>query len=111
MLQTTDGATMPMSVWTSTLNRTIQTAEGLPFPKLRWKVRPCSAGACCMAAREGCSGLQTPKQGACRIRLGWRAALLLIGWRRQGCSCVCGQVGGLALWLASAAGPIPAGRR
>ena len=29
---------MPVSVWTSTLNRTIQTAEGLPFPKLRWKV-------------------------------------------------------------------------
>ena len=53
MLQTTDGATMPMSVWTSTLNRTIQTAEGLPFPKLRWKVRPFSAGACCRAARGG----------------------------------------------------------
>lgn len=29
---------MPVSVWTSTLSRTIQTAEGLPFPKLRWKV-------------------------------------------------------------------------
>ena len=29
---------MPVSVWTSTLQRTIQTAEGLPFPKLRWKV-------------------------------------------------------------------------
>lgn len=31
---------MPVSVWTSTLQRTIQTAEQLPFPKLRWKVRP-----------------------------------------------------------------------
>ena len=30
---------MPVSVWTSTLKRTIQTAELLPFPKLRWKVR------------------------------------------------------------------------
>jgi hypothetical protein len=29
---------MPVSVWTSTLQRTIQTAEQLPFPKLRWKV-------------------------------------------------------------------------
>jgi len=37
--QTSEGATMPVSVWTSTLKRTIQTAEHLPFPKLRWKVR------------------------------------------------------------------------
>lgn len=29
---------MPVIVWTSTLQRTIQTAERLPFPKLRWKV-------------------------------------------------------------------------
>lgn len=29
---------MPVSVWTSTLRRTIQTAEAIPFPKLRWKV-------------------------------------------------------------------------
>ena len=29
---------MPVSVWTSTLRRTIQTAESVPFPKLRWKV-------------------------------------------------------------------------
>ena len=36
--QTLEGATMPVSVWTSTLKRTIQTAELLPFPKLRWKV-------------------------------------------------------------------------
>ena len=36
---TSDGGTMPVSVWTSTLVRTIQTAELLPFPKLRWKVR------------------------------------------------------------------------
>ena len=35
---TSDGGTMPVSVWTSTLVRTIQTAELLPFPKLRWKV-------------------------------------------------------------------------
>ncbi|KAK9833381.1 hypothetical protein WJX81_000334 [Elliptochloris bilobata] len=34
---TSEGATMPVSVWTSTLKRTIQTAEHLPFPKLRWK--------------------------------------------------------------------------
>ena len=36
--QTSDGSTMPVSVWTSTLRRTIQTAESVPFPKLRWKV-------------------------------------------------------------------------
>ena len=35
---------MPVSVWTSTLKRTIQTAELLPFPKLRWKV--CALGCC-----------------------------------------------------------------
>ena len=29
---------MPVIVWTSTLQRTIHTAERLPFPKLRWKV-------------------------------------------------------------------------
>jgi len=29
---------MPVSVWTSTLRRTIATAESVPFPKLRWKV-------------------------------------------------------------------------
>ena len=38
-VQTLEGGTMPVSVWTSTLKRTIQTAELLPFPKLRWKVR------------------------------------------------------------------------
>lgn len=37
-MQTSEGLTMPVSVWTSTLKRTIQTAELLPFPKLRWKV-------------------------------------------------------------------------
>jgi len=36
--QTSEGLTMPVSVWTSTLKRTIHTAELLPFPKLRWKV-------------------------------------------------------------------------
>lgn len=35
---TSGGGTMPVSVWTSTLVRTIATADGLPFPKLRWKV-------------------------------------------------------------------------
>ena len=35
---TSSGGTMPVSVWTSTLVRTISTAELLPFPKLRWKV-------------------------------------------------------------------------
>ena len=37
-LQNDDGLTYPVSVWTSTLKRTIQTAEHLPFPKLRWKL-------------------------------------------------------------------------
>ena len=41
--QTSHGGIMPVSVWTSTLTRTIETAEQIPFPKLRWKVRspPC----------------------------------------------------------------------
>jgi broad specificity phosphatase PhoE len=37
-LQTQDGESRPVIVWSSTLQRTIQTAERLPFPKLRWKV-------------------------------------------------------------------------
>jgi len=28
---------LPVSCWTSTLQRTIQTAAHIPFPKLRWK--------------------------------------------------------------------------
>mmetsp|Transcript_33362 Transcript_33362/g.94519 ORF Transcript_33362/g.94519 Transcript_33362/m.94519 type:complete len:475 (-) Transcript_33362:36-1460(-) len=32
-----DDTCVPVSVWTSTLKRTIETAEYLPFPKLRWK--------------------------------------------------------------------------
>mmetsp|Transcript_22383 Transcript_22383/g.48915 ORF Transcript_22383/g.48915 Transcript_22383/m.48915 type:complete len:250 (+) Transcript_22383:304-1053(+) len=36
-----------ISVWTSTLKRTIQTAEHLPFPKLRWKaLDEIDAGIC-----------------------------------------------------------------
>ena len=38
LTQTSEGETLPVAVWTSTLQRTIQTAEHLPFPKLRWKV-------------------------------------------------------------------------
>lgn len=32
-----DEVMIPMSVWTSTLKRTIQTAKNVPFPQLRWK--------------------------------------------------------------------------
>jgi hypothetical protein len=46
VLQTMEGNTMPVSVWTSTLKRTIQTAELLPFPKLRWKVLLLSFDPC-----------------------------------------------------------------
>jgi hypothetical protein len=35
--QTFNEAGVPVSVWTSTLKRTIQTANFLPYPKLRWK--------------------------------------------------------------------------
>ncbi len=36
-----------MSVWTSTLRRTIATANYLPFPKLRWKaLDEIQAGVC-----------------------------------------------------------------
>ncbi|CAG9464718.1 unnamed protein product [Pedinophyceae sp. YPF-701] len=42
-----DGTPLPVSVWTSTLRRTIATAEHLPFPKLRWKVLDeIQAGTC-----------------------------------------------------------------
>lgn len=38
---------MPVSVWTSTLQRTIATAAGLPFPRLRWKaLDEIDAGVC-----------------------------------------------------------------
>lgn len=34
---TPDAPAVPVSVWTSTLKRTIESASHLPFPKLRWK--------------------------------------------------------------------------
>ncbi|RDB25867.1 Fructose-2,6-bisphosphatase [Hypsizygus marmoreus] len=37
----------PLTVWTSTLRRTIQTAESLPYPKLTWKsLDELDAGVC-----------------------------------------------------------------
>ncbi|KAI0318057.1 bifunctional 6-phosphofructo-2-kinase/fructose-2,6-bisphosphate 2-phosphatase [Amylostereum chailletii] len=37
----------PLTVWTSTLQRTIQTAENLPYPKLTWKsLDELDAGVC-----------------------------------------------------------------
>eukprot|EP00775_Hariotina_reticulata_P010180 gene10180-10340_t len=42
-----DGCPVPVSVWTSTLQRTIQTAAALPFAKLRWKaLDEIDAGIC-----------------------------------------------------------------
>lgn len=47
MLQNDDGTPVPVSVWTSTLQRTIQTAAALPFAKLRWKaLDEIDAGIC-----------------------------------------------------------------
>ncbi|KAG2485295.1 hypothetical protein HYH03_015969 [Edaphochlamys debaryana] len=44
---TDDEQCVPVSVWTSTLRRTIQTARYLPFPKLRWKaLDEIQAGTC-----------------------------------------------------------------
>ncbi|GFH33744.1 6PF2K domain-containing protein, partial [Haematococcus lacustris] len=44
---TSDDQPIPVSVWTSTLKRTIQTARGLPFPALRWKaLDEIHAGSC-----------------------------------------------------------------
>jgi len=37
VLQTFNESGVPVSVWTSTLRRTIATANYLPYPKLRWK--------------------------------------------------------------------------
>ena len=46
-LQGPDGAPVPVSVWTSTLQRTILTAAGLPFAKLKWKaLDEIDAGIC-----------------------------------------------------------------
>lgn len=43
----TDGSALPVSVWTSTLQRTIITAQGLPYPKVQWKVLDeIQAGTC-----------------------------------------------------------------
>jgi len=37
----------PLTVWTSTLKRTIQTARNLPYPKLTWKsLDELDAGVC-----------------------------------------------------------------
>lgn len=42
-----DETPVPVSVWTSTLKRTIETARYLPFPKLRWKaLDEIHAGVC-----------------------------------------------------------------
>jgi hypothetical protein len=45
--QTADGNFVPVSVWTSTLQRTIHTAARLPFAKLKWKaLDEIDAGIC-----------------------------------------------------------------
>jgi 6-phosphofructo-2-kinase/fructose-2,6-biphosphatase len=41
------GRPVPVAVWTSTLNRTIATAAGLPYPKVQWKaLDEIQAGVC-----------------------------------------------------------------
>jgi 6-phosphofructo-2-kinase / fructose-2,6-biphosphatase 3 len=41
------GRSVPVAVWTSTLERTIATAAGLPFPKVQWKaLDEIQAGVC-----------------------------------------------------------------
>lgn len=55
---------MPVSVWTSTLKRTIHTANFLPYPKLRWKaLDEIHAGArVCARARPGpARGVAAPR--------------------------------------------------
>ena len=43
----TNGKPVPVAVWTSTLNRTIVTAAGLPYPKVQWKaLDEIQAGVC-----------------------------------------------------------------
>lgn len=42
-----DGRAVPVAVWTSTLERTIVTASGLPYPKVQWKaLDEIQAGVC-----------------------------------------------------------------
>ena len=41
------GRPVPVAVWTSTLQRTILTASGLPYPKVQWKaLDEIQAGVC-----------------------------------------------------------------
>lgn len=45
--QGSHGRSVPVAVWTSTLNRTIATAAGLPYPKVQWKaLDEIQAGVC-----------------------------------------------------------------
>jgi len=48
------GRPVPVAVWTSTLNRTIVTAAGMPYPKVQWKaLDEIQAGVCdAMTYRE-----------------------------------------------------------
>ncbi|ORX56223.1 bifunctional 6-phosphofructo-2-kinase/fructose-2,6-bisphosphate 2-phosphatase [Hesseltinella vesiculosa] len=47
LIQNHLGRDKSLTVWTSTLRRTIQTAEGLPYPKLQWKaLDELDAGVC-----------------------------------------------------------------
>ncbi|CAO3651199.1 unnamed protein product [Cunninghamella blakesleeana] len=47
LIQTHLGQGQNLTVWTSTMKRTIQTADGLPFPKLQWKaLDELDAGVC-----------------------------------------------------------------
>lgn len=53
---TLDGTPLPVAVWTSTLQRTILTAAGLPFPKLQWKALDEIQVRVCVAGWAGCPG-------------------------------------------------------
>ncbi|KAK0500558.1 6-phosphofructo-2-kinase-domain-containing protein [Armillaria luteobubalina] len=58
----------PLTVWTSTLRRTIQTAEDLPYPKLTWKsLDELDAGVCDgMTYEENRGGKEYPDDFANR---------------------------------------------
>ena len=93
VVQTLEGATMPVSVWTSTLRRTIQTAELLPFPKLRWKVSSSPASTCSRKGQKvsfSCTRLRTTELGRadamCHFGRRWmryRRASLMAGHMRR----------------------------
>lgn len=92
LFQLPNGDAVPVSIWTSTLQRTIETAGQLPFPKLRWKaLDEIQAGICDGFTYEEISN-QHPAEFEAR-----QANKLSYRWvHRHGRGSVCAWRGGAA---------------